>query len=267
MIKNCKERILNGGKIEDIWRRDPAELIEVLGQCIRLNREYKDCYKETKEKVADMPKGKTFDFPETQLFGKFDTFVRRLQKLIDIFSNIQQFQALAKHNLEGMETLTTKFKDIIEDFKKKRHDLLDTNNNKFDRDWVEFNVEISHLDVALQSFIDNNFNRFRIIEYSLKLLRKFESTIKRDSLRHNLTSKYNAILHNYATELDSIQRVFTDQKGNPPIVRNMPVEAGKIIWARHLFQKITGPITLFPENVINSTEIKKYYGGYNTLGK
>ena len=111
---------------------------------------------------------------------------------------------MAKHNLEGMESLTTKFKDIIEDFKKKRHDLLDTNNNKFDRDWVEFNVEISHLDVALQTFIDNNFNRFRNIEYSLKLLRKFESTIKRDSLRHNLTSKYNAILHNYATELDTI---------------------------------------------------------------
>jgi dynein heavy chain len=56
---------------------------------------------------------------------------------------------LAKHNLEGMETLTSKFKDIIEDFKKKRHELLDTNVNKFDRDWVEFNVEISHLDVAL----------------------------------------------------------------------------------------------------------------------
>jgi len=24
---------------------------------------------------------------------------------------------------------------------------------------------------------------------------------------------------------------------------------------------------MFPENVINSTEIRKYYGGYNTLGK
>ena len=82
--------------------------------------------------------------------------------------------------------------------------------NKFDRDWVEFNVEISKLDVELQTFIDNNFTRFRNIEYSLKLLRKFESTIKRDSLRHNLTSKYNAILHNYATELDAIQRAFQD---------------------------------------------------------
>lgn len=33
---------------------------------------------ETKDKVADMPKGKTFDFSETAIFGKFDAFVRRL---------------------------------------------------------------------------------------------------------------------------------------------------------------------------------------------
>ena len=64
MIINCKLRIKQF-KIEDIWKGDPAEKIELLGQCIKLNREYKDCYKDTKEKVADMPKGKTFDFPET----------------------------------------------------------------------------------------------------------------------------------------------------------------------------------------------------------
>lgn len=103
-----------------------------------------------------------------------------------------------------MEKLSEKFKSIIEDFKKKRHDLLDYQKNQFDRDYVEFNVEISHLDAELQNFIDNNFNKFRNIEYSLKLLRKFETTLKRDSLKHNLTSKYNAILHNYATELDNI---------------------------------------------------------------
>jgi dynein heavy chain len=208
MIRNCKERILNGKKTEDLWKRDPGELIEILGSCIKLYREYKACYTETKDKVADMPKGKTFDFSETQIFGKFEAFVRRLQKLIDIFSNIQQFRALAKHNLEDMDKLTNKFDGIIESFKKNRHDLLDTTQNKFDRDWVEFNVEISKLDVELQNFIDNNFTRFRNIEYSLKLLRKFESTIKRDSLKHNLTSKYNAILHNYATDLDGIQRAF-----------------------------------------------------------
>lgn len=48
-----------------------------------------------------------------------------------------------------MGKLTDKFQNIIDEFKKKRHELLDTNNNKFDRDWVEFNVEISKLDVEL----------------------------------------------------------------------------------------------------------------------
>lgn len=48
-----------------------------------------------------------------------------------------------------MDKLTTKFEKIIKDFKGKNHDLLDTNNNKFDRDWVEFNVEISKLDLEL----------------------------------------------------------------------------------------------------------------------
>jgi dynein heavy chain len=38
MIKNCKDRIREGAPIakgsEEIWKRDPSELIEVLGQCI-----------------------------------------------------------------------------------------------------------------------------------------------------------------------------------------------------------------------------------------
>jgi dynein heavy chain len=53
-------------------------LIEVLGGCIKLYKEYKECYHDTKEKVADMPKGKTFDFSEIAIFGKFEAFVRRL---------------------------------------------------------------------------------------------------------------------------------------------------------------------------------------------
>jgi hypothetical protein len=45
-------------------------------------RKYQEAYKATKEKVADMPKGKTFDFSETQIFSKFDQFSKRLQRLI-----------------------------------------------------------------------------------------------------------------------------------------------------------------------------------------
>jgi hypothetical protein len=33
----------------------------------------------------------------------------------------------------------------------------------------------------------------------------------------------------------------------------MPENAGKIIWSKHLYQKIAGPITKFPQNVIHSS--------------
>ena len=91
MITNCKNRILDGKKSDDIWNREPAQLISVLESCIRLNKAYKDCYKETKDKVADMQRGSghtPFDFTETQIFGKFDLLCRRVAKLIEIFTTI-----------------------------------------------------------------------------------------------------------------------------------------------------------------------------------
>jgi dynein heavy chain len=270
MIKNCKDKIVPAStdKTGDIWKKDPAQMIVLLTSCIKLNKEYKDIYKMTKEKVADMPKGKTFDFSEIQIFSKFDQFVKRLRKIIDIFENIQQFNALNKHNLEGMEILTAKFNSIFDEFKKKRtSDLLNLHKSDFDRDYVQFNVDISKLDTEMQSFIDSCFNRFLNIEYSLKLLKKFENTLKRDALRHKLEQKYSTILHTYSTELDAISKIFQESRNDPPIVRNTPEVAGKIIWSRHLFQKITGPINMFPKSIVGNNEIKRYYSSYNSLGK
>lgn len=159
----------------------------------------------------------------------------------------------------------SKFKDALEPLKNRASDLLEINNH-FDRDIVKFNSEISQLDGELQAFIDNNFSKFRNIEYSLKLLQRFQNILKRDSLRHNLIRKYNTILHNYGAELETILKIFSELRNSPPLVRNMPPEAGKIIWAEHLFQRIRGPITSFPTNEINSSEMRKYFGSYNKLG-
>ena len=42
----------------------------------------------------------------------------------------------------GMERLIEQFHAIVREFRLKRHDLLDYHNNKFDRDYVEFNVKV-----------------------------------------------------------------------------------------------------------------------------
>ena len=162
MITNCKTRLKRGENDKDkIWERNPAELIEDLRNCINLNHAYREQYNIVRNKVADLLKGRHFDFSATAIFGKFDLFCRRVSKLIDIFSTIMQFNALKRHNFEGIEPITDKFDTQITQFKQKKYDLLDYQNNKFDREYVQFNVEIASLDNDLQNFINSNFSKIQ----------------------------------------------------------------------------------------------------------
>jgi dynein heavy chain len=128
-----------------LWESEPQELVRKLEACLKLNEAYEEQYKVTKQKLEQTPKGKQFTFDEMQIFGKFKLFCRRVIKLIDMFSTIDQFRSLSKNKLEGMERLIEQFDAIVKEFRLKGHDLLDYHNNKFDRDYVEFNVKVTQI--------------------------------------------------------------------------------------------------------------------------
>lgn len=220
MINQCKLNILYYKKIRDgtmqpsqkgkllnddvLWGSDeypPEELIPVLKSCLDLNQAYQKQYEITKERLMNMPKGKQFEFSPNQIFGKFDLFCRRVSKLIELFGTIQQFRTLEKHNLENIGGILSTFNGYVAAFKKKNHKLLDYHNNTFDRDFVEFNVDVSSVETELQQYIDKNFEVITSIEDSLKLLRKFHAILMRENLRNSLSSKYTILFHNYGLEI------------------------------------------------------------------
>jgi len=129
-----------------------------------------------------MPKTKQFDFSPTKIFGRFDLFKRRVGKLIDLFSTIQQFKTLEKHNLENISHIIEKFSGYVKKFKGKNHRLLEYRDDKFDRDFVEFNVDISNVETDLANYINEQFMNITDLVVSLRLLRKFESILHRPSL-------------------------------------------------------------------------------------
>ncbi len=43
------------------------------------------------------------------IFGKFDTFQRRLNKILEMFSTISTYSVLQDSKIEGLETMATKF--------------------------------------------------------------------------------------------------------------------------------------------------------------
>lgn len=269
MIANCKMHITGDDSGDSLWSSDPQELVRKLESCLKLSEAYQEQYRLTKAKLEQTPKGKQFSFNEMQIFGKFELFCRRVIKLIDMFSTIDQFNSLSKNKLEGMEQLIEKFHTIVTQFKLKRHDLLDYHNNKFDRDYVEFNVSITNLEAALQQFINQSFENITSIEHSLQLLHKFQSILQRESLKSDLDSKLNIIFQNYGQELDQVQQLYEKEKVDPPIPRNLPPVAGNITWSRHLLKRIEEPMKQFEsnQNVLAGKDAKRIIKTYNKVAK
>ena len=201
--------------------------------------------------------------------GKFDLFCQRLIKLIDMFSTIEQFASLSQNKLEGMESLVDQFYSIKKEIRSKNHDLLDYHNNKFDRDYVEFNVRISDLEGNLQQFINHSFENISSITHSLNLLHKFQNILQRDSLKSDLDSKFNIIFQNYGLELEQVQQLYEKQKHDPPIPRNLPPVAGNISWCRLLLKRIEEPMKQFEsnQNVLVGKDAKKIIKMYNKVAR
>jgi len=146
MIHNCKYNILNfrrlrnglatigamgglsekdknrkGAPADDIvlWKEEEyphEDLIEMLRSCQNLLAAYKDNYEKTRKRLQELPKAKQFDFSEQAIFNKFELFCRRVGKLRELFSTIQQFKELEKHNLEGIQPIVDKFAVTVKEF-------------------------------------------------------------------------------------------------------------------------------------------------------
>ncbi|OLQ04248.1 Dynein gamma chain, flagellar outer arm [Symbiodinium microadriaticum] len=89
---------------------------------------------------------------------------------------------------------------------------IDFHHNRFDRDYVEFNVRISDLESSLRQFINQSFEAIASIDSSLKLLTKFQAILQRDSLRQDLENKFAVIFHNYGLELTHVQDQYEKYK-------------------------------------------------------
>uniref|UniRef100_A0A7S0HBM9 Uncharacterized protein n=1 Tax=Hanusia phi TaxID=3032 RepID=A0A7S0HBM9_9CRYP len=266
MIKNCKGNITKAGKL---WDQPVDTLLRNLEWALKLNDAYQEQYRVTKEKLMTQPKVKQFDFNESEIFGKFDLFCKRVQKLIDMFTTIQQFSTLANHEIEGMDNLIKSFIQIVDEFKRKPYDLLDYVKNSFDRDFLEFNVNVAELETALQGFINASFENITSTEHALNLLRQFEAILQRETLKADLDSKYTVIFHNYGLDLETVQKIYDKQKPAPPTTRNAPPVAGNILWSRQLLRRIEQPMKKFKsnKNIMTTKESKKIIRTYNKVAR
>ena len=234
------------------------ELIEVLKSCQELKDAYIYQYNFTKDRLESMPKARQFDFNTTEIFGKFELFNRRVRKLIDLFSTIRQFKTLEKHNLEDIQPIVDAFNVYVNSFRGKiTKALLDYQDDTFDRDFVEFNVDVSRVESQLTQYIEKNFADIVNIEDSLRLLRKFKSILHRENLQTSLEAKFPYLFGQYSRLITKIEDEYQKKRLNPPIVRNLPIVSGSITWSRHLFHRASTPMEQFPRYLLRTSDSSK----------
>jgi dynein heavy chain len=186
-----------------------------------------------------------------------------------------------------MEILSAKFNGILNTIKKKPYDFLDQRRTDFDIDYEDFKKNIQDLHVIMNnfklklhnnaeiknkfpfknsilSFIDNQFERIQNTDRSLQMLRRFE---KLDLPNMNIQEKYARILTHYAKDIEQVSKIYQKSKQQPPVARDLPPIAGKILWSRQLYRRISQPMEVFEANkkILKNVEAKKIIKNYNQL--
>ncbi|CAG9137209.1 unnamed protein product [Plutella xylostella] len=124
ILNMCMLYVTNGGK-KTIWNQDKANFIKKAQLCLNLYGFYRECYNETQKVMREAADERPFDCSEMYIFGKFQTFKNRLEKIVDLFQTYIKYYVLNKTTLEGIEEQAAAFNKLYKNISTKTYDALD----------------------------------------------------------------------------------------------------------------------------------------------
>ncbi|XP_036448538.1 LOW QUALITY PROTEIN: dynein heavy chain 5, axonemal [Colossoma macropomum] len=262
MVTTCKLYLCQG--VTKIWDLDRKELLKRIQECLQLNQEYQQCFQRVWEELRQSPLDRQFEFSENYIFGKFDAFCKRLENIADMATTLEALSALQLIKVEGIEKILVRCQTIVTSIKSKTYNVLDHRKKEFDSDYTEFRGQIQALYQSLQMLLDTLFQQPVSTEQLLDLLSKFEKGVGNQM---DLSQKYEIVLQHFAHDLEQVRKLYQKHKDHPPIPRNMPPVAGRIMWARQLFRKIELPMEILKDklDILWASEVKKIVRMYNKM--
>ncbi|KAL1771588.1 dynein heavy chain 8, axonemal [Sigmodon hispidus] len=234
--------------------------------CIFLFKEYQASFHKTRKQILESSGEKSFEVSEMYIFGKFEAFCKRLEKITEMITIVQTYSALSNSTIEGIDIMAIKFKNIYQGIKKNQYDILDPRRTEFDTDFSDFMSKINTLEIQIQGFMNSTFGKILSSQQALQLLQRFQK-LNIPCLQLEINHTIERILQCYVAELEATKKLYHSQKDDPPLARNMPPIAGKILWVRQLYRRINEPINYFFKNseILSSAEGKAVIRQYNKI--
>ncbi|XP_028623753.1 dynein heavy chain 8, axonemal [Grammomys surdaster] len=265
MVTACKAYITDGGT-NHVWDQETPAVLKKIQDCIFLFKEYQTSFHKTRKQILESSGEKSFEVSEMYIFGKFEAFCKRLEKITEMITIVQTYSALSNSTIEGIDILGIKFKNIYQGIKKNQYDILDPRRTEFDTDFSDFMGKINTLEIQIQAFMNSTFGKILSSQQALQLLQRFQK-LNIPCLQLEINHTIERILQCYVAELEATKKLYHSQKDDPPLARNMPPIAGKILWVRQLYRRINEPINYFFKNsdILSSGEGKAVIRQYNRI--
>ncbi|XP_039266995.2 dynein axonemal heavy chain 8-like [Styela clava] len=262
MVSTCKAFLYQD--VTKIWEHSRKELIKRIDECIKLNEAYQSQFQKTKEKLQQNPAERQFEFSENYIFGRFDTFCKRVDQIREMAMIMEQLSTLPNIKIQGLESYAMKYKTIVANVKKKSYDHLNHRSHEFDTEYSDFKSQIDSVQEGIQNLVEVLFERNMSTVESFRLISKFE-LIK--GVEIELWEKYFKTLQQFMKELENTKKIYAKQCKDPPLSRNAPPLAGRIMWARQLFRRLETSMNAMQlqPTLMKSNEAKVVIKTYNKV--
>ncbi|KAL0851104.1 hypothetical protein ABMA28_006975, partial [Loxostege sticticalis] len=248
ILNMCMDYLTNQGR-KTIWNQDKWNFIKKTKQCLSLYGFYRECYAETQKEMMEAADERPFDCSEMYIFGKFETFRKRVTKIMDLFETYITYYVLNKTTLEGIEEYAANFNKLRPDF---------------DKDYKIYKDAVATQELLLENFMISSVNKCPTTEIALHLLARFEK-LKLHCLY--LEDQYYDLISNYTDEIESIRDRYNEERENPELPRNMPPVAGRVMWIRFYDKNIKRPMEEFKKHheVITHMNTQRCIKLYNVM--
>ncbi|RMB95204.1 hypothetical protein DUI87_28191 [Hirundo rustica rustica] len=198
-----------------------------------------------------------WEFPPTQIFGRMDAFLHRLEDIKELFQVAVDFLKLEKTVLGGVRgnflgtwvlQISEEICEATKAFAECKYDPLDPDEEEWNRDYAVFQKKVEDANKQLAAIFCQGFDDCNRLTAALKLVHMFASVLERPLIRAEASPCYSALLGMFEAELESVKALYDTRFVSPPpptgapaVHKNMPPVAGQLKWALELQQRLEGP--------------------------
>ncbi|KAL3856163.1 hypothetical protein ACJMK2_010948 [Sinanodonta woodiana] len=238
---------------------------------------WKQSYFTVRAKIESSGRDPRWEFDRKKLFERTDYMSKICLDLYNVAQVLEEFYNIFGPELKAVtgdpkriEEVLVRVNALVKPLEEVAFDpFVIKHQSQWQNVMDRFDHEVEAIEGEAKMFIDESFQSLRSAEGAFDMLLNFKHIRSREAINAQMMQKFRDILVQYQKEVDLMDKLFQENKDNPPLHKNHSPIAGAIFWERSLFHRVKHVIIRFQslEDMMTSEMGKQTRAKYLSVGK